>query len=316
VNDGSSPGREPATVAVVIPCWNDGDFLPEAIGSLRDDEGLECVVVDDGSTDPKTVDVLRKLEASGVRVIRQGANLGVSAARNRGLAETSAPYVFPLDADDLAIPGAIAKMRARLDEHPEAAVCYGDSIDFGIHELVRAVPATLDPYRLRYANEYPMTALYRRSALEQLGGWQRLLPEIDSRQDWNLWLSLAESGAGAVYAGEGFLTHAYRTQAARLSSRGRAHHRRLSDALAAQHPGVFTQVRLHRRRSSLSRPRRILYPFVYGRRRRSSLELRAKVALDRLGIWTLTGEMTEEQRRQLARALAAGAAEARRLASM
>jgi glycosyltransferase involved in cell wall biosynthesis len=300
---------EGAGIAVIVPCWNDGDLLSQTVGSLRPGERLEIVVVDDGSTDPGTLGVLTQLETAGVRVVRQERNLGVSAARNRGLAETSAPFVFPLDADDLAIPGALRAMRAQLEADPDAAVSYGDYLEFGAHELVRAVPAELDPYRLSYTNEYPVSALFRRTALESVGGWRRFLPEIDSRQDWNLWLSLAESGATARYNGSGFLTYARRIHSGRLAHRGRDHHRGLYDALQNQHPDLFSKTAVNRRRSGLSTVKKLLYPAVYGRRSRWSGERQVKAALDRLGIWTLTGgELTPDQRAAFEAALEAGGA--------
>jgi glycosyltransferase involved in cell wall biosynthesis len=304
--EAQSPDSESARIAVIVPCWNDGDLLLQAIGSLRSEKGVEVVVVDDGSTDTRTHTVLDGLEASGITVVRQGSNLGVSAARNRGLAETSAPYVFPLDSDDLAIPGAPAAMRKRLELDPDAGVCYGDYIEFGAHELLRAVPTEIDSYRLAYTNEYPISALFRRSVLEEVGGWRPLLADLDSRQDWNLWLSLAETGVAGIHHGTGVLTYARRMHPNRLAQRGRRQHRRLYDALVAQHPAVFAEIPRHRRRSSLSPLRKSLYPIVYGRRSRWSGERKLKEILDRLGLWTLTGTLSDEQKRGLELATSAG----------
>ena len=59
---------EDARVAVVVPCYDDGETLGEALDSLRDQEPHELVVVDDGSSDPATLAVLNALERDGVRV--------------------------------------------------------------------------------------------------------------------------------------------------------------------------------------------------------------------------------------------------------
>jgi len=72
---------------------------------------------------------------------------------------TSAPYVYPLDADDLALPGVLARMADRLDADSGAVACVGDIAEFGDHELVREIPARLDPYRVALTNEYPITAM-------------------------------------------------------------------------------------------------------------------------------------------------------------
>lgn len=292
-------------IAAIVPCWNDGELLLETIGSLRREEGVEIVVIDDGSTDARTAEVLDRLDRLGIQVVRQDENQGVSAARNSGLAATTAPYVFPLDADDLAIPGALGAMREVLDRNPGVGVCYGDYIEFGAHELVRAVPSQVDAYRLAYTNEYPITALFRRSALEAVGGWRRLLPDFDSRQDWNLWLSLAEACVSGAHLGGGRLTYARRMHTGRLAQRGRAHHRRLYDAMVEQHPVVFAEISRCRRESSLPLAKKLLYPLVYGRRTRWSGEQVVKRFLDRLGLWTLTGTLTDSEREQLESALGA-----------
>src|SRR5438552_298882 len=73
-------------VAVVVPCFDDGETLPDALASLAEQEPHELVVVDDGSTDPATLETLADVERRGVRVVRR-ANGGLSAARMTGGAE-------------------------------------------------------------------------------------------------------------------------------------------------------------------------------------------------------------------------------------
>jgi glycosyltransferase involved in cell wall biosynthesis len=78
-------------VAVIIPCFNSGPLVREAVASLREDEPLEVLVVDDASTDAATRDALSRLEADGVRVLRLAENGGVARARAAGVAATAAP---------------------------------------------------------------------------------------------------------------------------------------------------------------------------------------------------------------------------------
>ncbi len=94
--------RPKPSVSVIIPSYNCARFLPEAIESVRAQAfpSLEIVVVDDGSTD-NTRDVVASWQ--DVKYIRQD-NQGPSAARNRGLAETTGDFVALLDADDLWTP--------------------------------------------------------------------------------------------------------------------------------------------------------------------------------------------------------------------
>lgn len=274
-------------IAVIVPCHNDGALVGEAVASVRESEPVELVVVDDGSTDPDTPAAIERLERDGVRVVRHPGQRGVTAARTSGLGATEAPYVFPLDADDHAVPGALGAMADRLDADPEAAVCYGDWVEVGRRRILRAVPARLDPYRVAYTNEYPISSLYRRTALEAVGGWRRVSAELDARSDWGMWMSLAERGLRAIHLGPERPTYEHRVHAGRLGAKGRGRHRMLYRGLREQHPRLFAELRTHRRRSDLGAVRKLLYPIVYGARPRWSGEPRVKALLERLGVWTL-----------------------------
>jgi glycosyltransferase involved in cell wall biosynthesis len=292
-------------VAVIVPCHDDGELVTETVRSVHEPEPVELVIVDDGSTDEATRKTLGALEAQGFRVLRLPTNLGTAVARNAGVEATKSRYVFPLDADDLAVPGALTRMADRLDAEPEAEVCIGDYEEFSVKALVRTVPERLDPYRVAYTNEYPPAALFRRSAVESVGGWRRLIDELDARADWNLWMSLAERGLEGVHIGHGQLTYLRRMHSGRLAWAGRRYNRPLYNALRAQHPKLFAERRAHRAASDLSRMRALMYPIVYGRRPRSRIETVPKAMLDRLGIWTLTGTVDDGVRQQMAATFAA-----------
>jgi glycosyltransferase involved in cell wall biosynthesis len=284
-----SPPDKPAgwpRIAVIIPCYDDGAFLGQALSSIEEREPVELVVVDDGSVDTNTLATLAELERGGQRVLRHERNRGVAAARMTGLAATSAPFVFPLDADDLGQPGSLEAMADRLEATPDAGVCFGDYLEFGDSSLVRAVPDWLDPYRIAYTNEYPVSSLFRRSLLDAVGGW-RSEPGKVAFEDWDLWMRLAERGERGVHAGRGVITYRRRLHGERLLQRGKRRHKALYRGLRADHPALFTHLRDHRRRSDLSGVRKLAYPFVYGGRRRLPLEPRVKALLDRHGIWTL-----------------------------
>lgn len=298
MNDGSA-----ARVAVGVPCWNDGPLLLETLGSLRGEKGLEVIVVDDGSEQAETLRILAMVERAGVRVLRQPENRGLSAARNRALEEASAPYFFPLDSDDLAIPGALGSMADRLDASPDAGVCFGDYVEFGEREIFRAVPTALDGYRLLFSNEYPVSSLFRRDLLLRTGGWDMRRDALAAHEDWNLWLTLIEMGVSGAHLGDGRLSYARRIHGGRLAAAGRSRHTAFYRALKANHPSAFGDVAGYRRRSALSLPRRIFYPYLYGGRRRWPIEAKVKEALDRHGIWTLTTEPPAGQRQLLQFAL-------------
>ena len=269
-------------IAVVIPCFNDGLLLRETLASIDESEPVEIAIVDDASPEPATLAILDELADAGVMVLRHAENRGPAAARNTGVAATGAPYVFPLDSDDLSVPGVLGAMADRLDGDSGAAVCYGDYDEFGDHELVRAVPPALDAFRIAYTNEYPISALFRRTALGDVGGWRD--PEYE---DWGLWMSLAERGFRATYLGVGRLTFRRRLHGQRRLDREKREHATLYRRLKRSHPMLFSDLHRHRRASDLPAHRKALYPIVYGGRRRFGYERHVKQLLDRAGVWTL-----------------------------
>lgn len=113
----------PQTISVVIPTFNYGRFLRDAIKSVLAQtlSADEVIVVDDGSTDD-TEAVVREV---GLRVkYLHQENRGVCAARNRGVAESNGELVAFLDADDAWEPTKLALQSSRFDEDPEIGLVH------------------------------------------------------------------------------------------------------------------------------------------------------------------------------------------------
>ncbi|MBK0401907.1 glycosyltransferase [Adhaeribacter sp. BT258] len=110
-------------VSVIIPCYNHGAFLPDALESVRrqDYPNLEIIVVDDGSTDnTRTV----AENSPKVQYIYQ-TNKGLSAARNAGIRHSKGQYLLFLDADDWLLPGAIKTNANYLQQYTDLAFVSG-----------------------------------------------------------------------------------------------------------------------------------------------------------------------------------------------
>jgi glycosyltransferase involved in cell wall biosynthesis len=241
-------------VAVVVPCFDDGATVREAVESLAGEEPHELVVVDDGSTDEATLHQLDGLVASGARVVHQ-ENGGLSSARMTGVRATSAPYVFPLDADDLLVPGALSALADALDASPDARLAWGDVEIFGDFEGSVAGARSFDAWQLTYVSEIPVASLVRRDALVEAGGWQ-----LRGYEDWDLWMAFAERGWGGVYVRRPVIRH-------------RQHGRRLAGSmldtfgavyalLRDRHRGLFEARRANWRRSDAPLRARLLFPVI------------------------------------------------------
>src|SRR4051794_26342282 len=103
-------------VSVVIPCFNQGQFVDEAVASVlaQTCRDFEIIIINDGSTDEATNRKLAAYEHPKVQVIRT-ANQGAAGARNTGIDASSSPYILPLDADDKIAETYLEKALAVLD---------------------------------------------------------------------------------------------------------------------------------------------------------------------------------------------------------
>ena len=184
-----------ATVTVVIPCYNQARYLRDAVRSVRGQTypAIECIVVDDGSTDD-TAPLARTL---GVRVIEQRANQGVSAARNAGLAAARGTFVLFLDADDELLPDGVARHVDALAAHPDAVAVVGrcEVMDRDGNALPVSHHA-IDSSRLyeewlsRNFVWTPGATLFRRTTLAAAGGFPAAL---GPSADYALYLQLART---------------------------------------------------------------------------------------------------------------------------
>jgi glycosyltransferase involved in cell wall biosynthesis len=175
-------------VSVVIPCFNQGQFLGEAIQSVAAQtyEPIETIVIDDGSTD-NTFAVANNY---GVQCIRQ-ANSGLSRARNAGMKAASGQLLLFLDADDLLARDAIAAGVACLENRPGAAFVFGQPDIPGIAPGLLPPRVESDFYRRLLERNYigmPGLVLYRRSVLDAEGGFAT---RLDAAEDYDLYLRIA-----------------------------------------------------------------------------------------------------------------------------
>lgn len=114
-----------AELSVVVPTFNRADLLPAVVASIRAGgvDGVEIIVVDDGSTDG-TAD---RIAGLGVRYIRQ-ANAGPASARNAGAAVAQGKYIAFLDSDDRWRPGVAREIVDALDQHPTLGGIFTDAV--------------------------------------------------------------------------------------------------------------------------------------------------------------------------------------------
>jgi glycosyltransferase involved in cell wall biosynthesis len=236
-NSESSSYSKSCTVAVVIPCFNHGEFLPEAVASVPNlaDCDIELIVVDDGSTDERTRQEMKKLAAEGIKVVQQ-ENKGLAAARNAGIRASRGEYILPLDADDRLRSGWIEHGIRILESNRQVGVVYGDAECFGTRHGRWSV-GPFDQNRLLLGNYIHASALYRRAVWEQNCGYDGTMP-VQGFEDWDFWLGALEHGWQFAYVPE--VLFDYRQAQESMITRAIAFERQVEAFVARKH-GILYQ---------------------------------------------------------------------------
>lgn len=182
-------------ITVIIPTFNRGWIVEEAIKSVlaQDYPNFELFIVDDGSTDDTKAILSRYV--NDIVVLNQ-KNKGVSAARNKGITESSEKYIAFLDSDDLWLPEKLSCQIDFFKQNPEAMICQTNEI--WIRNGVRVNPKKIHkkpsgmifkPSLLRCLVS-PSAVMMRRELFENVGLFDEQLPACE---DYDLWLRVSQS---------------------------------------------------------------------------------------------------------------------------
>lgn len=183
-------------VSIIIPCYNAGEFLVEAVESAlaQTHDDFEIVIVDDGSTDSVTVQLIESASWPRTRIIRQ-ENSGPSVARNTAIDAATGEYILPLDADDKIASTYVEKAVKVITECPDVGIVYCKAMKFGAEEGPWQLPVyTLQ--ELVIDNVIFVTSLYRKSDWKLIGGYNEKLRH--GVEDYEFWVKLVNLGREVV----------------------------------------------------------------------------------------------------------------------
>jgi glycosyltransferase involved in cell wall biosynthesis len=224
-------------VSLIIPCFNLGRYLPEAVASVRRQtfSDVEIIVVDDGSTEAETAAAIGAMAGPDLRVVRS-ENRGLSAARNLGISYARGEYISCLDADDMFQPEWLELAVRRLDADPDIAFVSHWLEAFG-EEEGEWTPGRSDLAALLDQNVFNGAALFRRRLVDVVGGFDESMRE--GCEDWEFWIRVLEAGhRGAIIP---VVLYRYRRRADSMSrvmnDTGAWFH--LYGALVDKHAGVY-----------------------------------------------------------------------------
>lgn len=200
---------------------------------------FEIIIVNDGSTDAGTIDILQSLTSENIKIFHT-INRGVSAARNRGITEASGEYILPLDADDKIGTDYLERAVNVLEARPEVAVVYFERVLFDEHEGTDQLPDYTQKALL--IDNCIYAALFRKADWKSVGGFSESM--VYGWEDWDFWISLSELGKLVVKIPEPLFFY-------RVRSSSRDHSLRLHHKIAMMLVMVFRHKRLYLRNLDL-----------------------------------------------------------------
>jgi hypothetical protein len=224
---GAPPDGASTVLSVILYAEDDGELLPEAVAAVQSvpEPACEVLVVDGGSTDPYTREVLARLPAAGVPVLHSGTG-GLAAARNAGIRAVRGPCVLAMGAHRLR-PEFVARALDVFDRERGVGAVYGDAPRY---------PDRPEDGRIADLDAAPIDACLalRREVWEQCGGYDEML--AGGYEDWDLLLSAAERGWQLRHVPEAVCELRTRPGAPRRTAPPAADHRLFLERLAAEHP--------------------------------------------------------------------------------
>lgn len=179
-------------ISVVIPCFNDGQYLPETIEKLSKQtyQHFEIIIVNDGSTDSTTLEILARFNQKNLIVLHK-ENGRMSSARNFGVKHASGTLIAALDADDYFHPSFFEKAVAVLSQRENIAVVTSYMQLFGQVNKV-AKPRGGNEYNFLFSNQCPACAMVRKSCWDTVGGYDEQM--INGYEDWEFYIRITQKG--------------------------------------------------------------------------------------------------------------------------
>ena len=222
---------------MIITCYNYASYLPDAVSSVlqQTHPAHEIIIVDDGSTDD-TAKVAQQWEDAGAICVHQD-NSGLSAARNKGVANASGEHVVFLDADDQLAPAYLERCLAALEANPEAGYAYTQWQAFGSEHGVSEFP-DFSPQELRVVNYIHASAMIRTRLVRAYPFYTKLR----FWEDWDFYLTLLDHGVTGVLVDEPLLMYRRHTESMTMVDAAIGQmvtHYRLRLTLVRRHPHML-----------------------------------------------------------------------------
>jgi len=180
-------------VSFIIPYFNAGETIQETVDSIFNQtyENFDVWIVNDGSTDPYSIEKLKDFEGNERIKILHQENSGPSVARNLAIEITTANFYVPLDSDDLIEQRALESAFGLINDYSSIGAVYGNLEWFGAVQGIKK-QAIFQKEKQFLMNQIAVTALIRKELWKELGGYDTFLSK-PGLEDWEFWLKASLS---------------------------------------------------------------------------------------------------------------------------
>ncbi len=179
-------------ISVIIPCFNDGMYISETIEKIKAQtfKEFEIIVVNDGSTDDNTLEILNKLSREDIIVLHK-ENGKMSSARNFGANHSKGSLLVTVDADDYFDTTFFEKAFSILNNHSNIAVVSSYVKMFGEFNS-KSRPRGGGEFNFLFSNECSAAAMIRKSCWEEIGGYDEEMKL--GYEDWEFYIRIVQKG--------------------------------------------------------------------------------------------------------------------------
>lgn len=179
-------------VSIIMPCYNDGKYIMEAISSIKDQTytNWELIIVDDGSDDQETINIINQIHDYNIRIYHT-EHLRPAGARNYGISKAEGTYILPVDSDDKIAKTYLEKAVLEIEKSEDIGIVYCKAELFG----EKSGPWDLPDYSFRTMlldNIVFVTALFYKEDWQKVGGFSTTMAA--GMEDYDFWLSIMALG--------------------------------------------------------------------------------------------------------------------------
>lgn len=182
-----------SNVTVIIPCFNDGKFIIEAVNSILNQtiKADKIIIIDDGS-EQETKNILKTINPTNVEIIHQ-ENQGVCKARNRGINLAITDYILTLDADDYFEPSFIEKAVEILNNNSNIGVVGSYVKVLKYDEVEPDIRKPLGGIITNFLvkNNAMASLLFRKQCWVEVSGYDEKM--VNGYEDWEFWIAILKN---------------------------------------------------------------------------------------------------------------------------